>query len=93
MIWLVAYSHAMQESIALIVNFVLGAIGFIATVILLFGPLAALVLGIMYFLETNKKSKASYGKWTLISGAAVVVALFLIVIVLGSFSTVNTILS
>lgn len=93
MIWLVAYSHAMQESISVIVNFVLSAIGFLATLTLGFAPLGALVLGILWFFETNKKRKSSYGRWALIAVASGIAAVFLILVVLGSFATVNTIFS
>ena len=80
----------MEDTVGSIVSFLLAIAGFISTIAVIFGPLGAIVLGILYLIEDGKKAKSRYGKWALISLAAFVVGIIMIVVVLGSFAVVNT---
>lgn len=80
----------MEDTVGSLVNFILAALGFLSVLAVMFGPLGAIIFLILYLIEDNKKSKAKYGKWAIISSIVFGAGIITIFIVFGAFAVANT---
>lgn len=80
----------MEDTVSSVVNFVLAALGFLSMLSVVFGPLSAIVLGILYFIEDKPNTKAAFKKWMLISLGVFAGGLLLIGGIFVGYAAVNS---